>query len=212
MIIISSFKQNEKSLLWCTDVITISVHSHDITFNFLHPTTMLSIWISNLGQVIFKLISVINGCDICSVIALTWMSLDLTDDKSTLFLVMAWCHKATSHYLNQCGPRSMSPYGATGPQWVKPFRLSAIRQHSITWANVDPDPCHLDHNELTHWGQDKMAAFFPDDIFKWIFFNENVWISINISLKFVPRGLINNIPAIKKLIEAEWRIYASLRK
>ena len=47
----------------------------------------------------------------------------------------------------------MSPYCATRPQWVKPLRLSATRQHSITWANVDPDPCHLDHNELTHWGR-----------------------------------------------------------
>ena len=30
---------------------------------------------------------------------------------------------------------------------------------------------------------------FPDDIFKWIFLNQNVWISINILLKFLPRGL-----------------------
>ena len=37
---------------------------------------------------------------------------------------------------------------------------------------------------------------FPDDILKWIFLNENVWISINISLKFVPRGPINNIPTL----------------
>ena len=35
-----------------------------------------------------------------------------------------------------------------------------------------------------------------DDIFKRIFFNENVWISIEISLKFVTRGPINNIPAL----------------
>ena len=34
---------------------------------------------------------------------------------------------------------------------------------------------------------------FPDDIFKCIFLNENVWISIMISLKFVPKGPINNI-------------------
>ena len=27
---------------------------------------------------------------------------------------------------------------------------------------------------------------FPDDIFKCIFFNENVWISLKISLRFVP--------------------------
>ena len=37
---------------------------------------------------------------------------------------------------------------------------------------------------------------FPDDIFKWIFLNENKLISINISLKFVRKGLINNIPAL----------------
>ena len=37
---------------------------------------------------------------------------------------------------------------------------------------------------------------FADDIFKCIFLNENVWISIKISLKFVPKGPINNIPAL----------------
>ena len=31
---------------------------------------------------------------------------------------------------------------------------------------------------------------FADDIFKYIFFNENAWISIRISLKFVPKGPI----------------------
>ena len=34
---------------------------------------------------------------------------------------------------------------------------------------------------------------FPDDIFKCIFLNENEWNSIKISLKFVPKGPINNI-------------------
>ena len=41
-----------------------------------------------------------------------------------------------------------------------------------------------------------MAAIFPDDIFKCIFLNENVLISIKISLKCVPNGQINNIPAL----------------
>ena len=49
----------------------------------------------------------------------SWMQWRLTDDKSTLVQVMAWCHQATSHYLNQCWTRSMSPYGVTRPQWVK---------------------------------------------------------------------------------------------
>ena len=44
---------------------------------------------------------------------------------------------------------------------------------------------------------------FADDIFKRIFFNENVWISIKISLKFVPKGPINNIPALVRIMA--WR-------
>ena len=41
---------------------------------------------------------------------------------------------------------------------------------------------------------------FPDDIFKYIFLNENVWISIKISLKSVPNGPINNIPALGQIM------------
>ena len=41
-----------------------------------------------------------------------------------------------------------------------------------------------------------MDAIFADDIFKCIFLNENVWISIKISLKFVPKGPIDNILAL----------------
>ena len=44
---------------------------------------------------------------------------------------------------------------------------------------------------------------FADDIFKWIFLNENVWTSIKISLKFVPRGPISNIPALVQIMA--WR-------
>ena len=49
---------------------------------------------------------------------------------------------------------------------------------------------------LTHLPLDKMAAILADDIFKCIFLNENVRIPIRISLKFVPRGPINNIQAL----------------
>ena len=44
---------------------------------------------------------------------------------------------------------------------------------------------------------------FPDDIFKCIFFIENVWIFIKISLKFVPRDPINNNPSLVKIMA--WR-------
>ena len=41
---------------------------------------------------------------------------------------------------------------------------------------------------------------FADDIFKRIFLNENVRILVKISLKFVPKGPINNIPALVQII------------
>ena len=44
---------------------------------------------------------------------------------------------------------------------------------------------------------------FADDIFKCILLNENVCIPINISLKFVPKGPINNIPALVQIMA--WR-------
>ena len=71
-----------------------------------------------LKSVIFKLVSMINILSISYEIVLRWMPQDLTDDKSTLVQVMAWCHQATTHYLNQCWTRSMSSYGITRPQRV----------------------------------------------------------------------------------------------
>ena len=44
---------------------------------------------------------------------------------------------------------------------------------------------------------------FADDIYKGIFLNENLWISIKISLKFVPKGSINNIPTLVQIMA--WR-------
>ena len=41
--------------------------------------------------------------------------------------------------------------------------------------------------------------YLPDEIFKYIFLNKNVRISINISLKFVVKGTINNITALVQI-------------
>ena len=51
--------------------------------------------------------------------------------------------------------------------------------------------------------QRQNGCHFPDSIFKCIFLNENVGISITISLMFVPEGPINNIPALVQIMA--WR-------
>ena len=51
-------------------------------------------------------------------IRLSWIPQDTFAFKSTLVQVMALCHQASGHYPEQYWHRSMSPYGATTPQWV----------------------------------------------------------------------------------------------
>ena len=60
-----------------------------------------------------------------------------------------------------------------------------------------------EETELTHWGRDEVNNISQTTFSKRIFFNENVWISIKISLKFVPKGSINNIPALAQIMA--WR-------
>ena len=64
----------------------------------------------------FNLNWVIDDWTISCGISLRLLLLDPTDDKSTLFQVMTWCHQATNHYLSQCWPSRMSLYSVTRPQ------------------------------------------------------------------------------------------------
>ena len=72
------------------------------------------------------------------------------------------------------------------------------RQDDITSHQDDIISLHINTLRLRQNGQ-----HFADDIFKRIFFNENVWISNKISLKFVPNGTINNIAALVQIMA--WR-------
>ena len=50
-----------------------------------------------------------------------WMPQPLNSDWSTLVQAMAWCCQGASHYLSQCLPRFMSPYGVARPQRVHDY-------------------------------------------------------------------------------------------
>ena len=87
-------------------------------------------------------------------------------NMSTLVLVMAWCCEANIHYFNQCWPRLMTPYDLMRPQWI----------------NSSP-PGQNGHH-------------FTDNIFRCIFGNEKFCILIKVSLKFAPKGSIDNNAAL----------------
>ena len=52
---------------------------------------------------------------------------------------------------------------------------------------------------LTHWGRDKWTPFHRRHFLNSIFLKENVWTPIKFSLKFVPKGRINNIATLVQI-------------
>ena len=56
---------------------------------------------------------------------------------------------------------------------------------------------------LNTWKPRQDGRHVAEDIFKCIFLFENLWISIKVSLKLVPKGPINNIPALVQIMA--WR-------
>ena len=102
------------------------------------------------------------------------MSLDitLTEDKSTLVQVMAWCRQAPSHDLNQCWPRSMAGprlYDITRPQWVNTLMPRWNGRH-----------------------------------FRLILLHEKCWILIQIYLKYILIGPVNNNPTLVQIMAWQW--------
>ena len=82
-------------------------------------------------------------------------------------------------------------YGICRIIWIQLEKLKyAIFQFlikcSFSWFHKHKDSprmCTINTLRLRQTGH-----YFPHNIFKYIFFNENAWISIKISLKFVPQG------------------------
>ena len=127
---------------------------------------------SNFQKLIFKLfiIQITHNCSLGTHIdiALWWVPQNLTKEKSTLVRVMAWCHQAPNHYLNQCLPRSVSPCDITRPQWVTHWglnKMANILQTTFTntfsfvewkllyFASNIPKVCSFGSIDLVWWHQ-----------------------------------------------------------
>ena len=89
------------------------------------------------------------------------------------------------------------------------------RHHEIVWRRTTAVPPLAPHQQYVagchkyntaqviagyHIEAETNGRHLADDIFRCVFLNENVWISIKLSLKFVPKGRINNIPALVQIM------------
>ena len=88
-------------------------------------------------------------------------------------------------------PTKMSNGPVLNQNWPKASSFDAC---TIQWYHMGINTLRLRQN----------GQYFADNIFKDIFFNENVWISIKNSLKFVPKGLISKIPALVQIMAWCW--------
>ena len=130
---------------------------------------LITVWLApgrlewNLWQLIFKLIWVTAGWHISCEIALRWMSLDLTGDKSTLVQVLAWCHQATGHYLSKWWPGILLPYDVTKPPWVKTVNILIMATESYYfistpgWFYKCSESCQL--HVWLWWNSHKIVFF-----------------------------------------------------
>ena len=73
------------------------------------------------------------------------------------------------------------------------WRLDELRTYILNYATIQINALRPRQNERR----------FADDIFKYIYLSENVWIPIKVSLKFVPKAPINNILALVQIMA--WR-------
>ena len=85
-------------------------------------------------------------------------------------------------------------------KYITVFDSHTARGFIIT----QPIICWLEIELLNSLSPRQNGRHFADDIFKCIFLNENIWIPIKISLKFVPKGPINNIPALVQIMAWRW--------
>ena len=98
--------------------------------------------------------------------------------------------------------RQRQPEDSTRILWVLGFGASYIRDLTVVlkshFKEVEPN-----NGWLTHWVQNKNCHHLADDILICIFLIEDVLISLKISLKFVPKVQVYNIPALVQIMA--WR-------
>ena len=110
---------------------------------------------------------------------------------------MPWWLKEPGHQQAWYWPPSPSPASEELMSWCRDMETL-----SASLALCEGNPL-VTVDCLNSLRPRRDGRHFADDIFKCVFFNENGRISLRISLKFVPKGPINNNPALVQIMA--WR-------
>ena len=122
----------------------------------------------------------------------------ICDLKSSIFTFISSMERLKFPRINATRPHwwlvNIGSGNGSVPSGSKPF---------FTWANVHPLLCYhwasAGHSEWKHIEPRQNGCHFAD-IFKCIFFKENLCLLITISLKFTPTGAIIINPSLVKIM------------
>ena len=184
--------------------------------------------------------------------AITWTHNSLSSVRSSDINLRTIPQEIPQPLITKIGLKNMSkiPFKSLRSQWVKSQLITT--HHDIWHPHMDQitadfidgihkmlplrnrwcnllakclESFHGTSNLFNTLRPRQNGRHFPDDIVTCIILNENVCISLTISLKFVPKVRINNIPALVQKMAwrpqatshylnqwwlIQWRIYASL--
>ena len=102
-----------------------------------------------------------------------------------------------------------SPYEWPVPRKMFPFDdaimvpPACITHSALRNIEHSGEPSLWSPRRFNTWRPRQNGRHFADDIFKCIFLNENIWTPVKVSLNFVPKGPINNIPSLVQIMA--WR-------
>ena len=114
---------------------------------------------------------------------------------------MAWRRPGDKPLSEPIVARSLTHICVTRPQWVKVICWCVIIvRHCNLHLWYDHKAATSHHNKVNTLRLRQNGHHFADNIFKCIFLNKKVGILIIISLKFVPRGRINNLPTLVQIM------------
>ena len=111
-----------------------------------------------------------------------------------------WWHKEPGHQQEWHWSCSTEYCGFNTKRIEFPFLPWDFSHLKLSQTHLQYKNILYSKHELNTLRPRQNGRHFPDDIFKWIFLNENARISINISLKFVPSGPISNIPTLVQVM------------
>ena len=123
--------------------------------------------------------------------------------RGSFVIILTYLNFQSNNYWEDGGPSPIFPAGDQTDYFEIIFFFRILYIVWTFWALLTSCSLTTLLDSFNTLRLRQNGGHFADYIFKCVFLNEHVWILIKISMKFVPKGPINNIPALVQIMA--WR-------